>query len=81
MREKPRWKTRLKLLVSGNGTDMTPKTVQKVLKQVEDVQRLTYRLDGSVRTERLTGSVAEAKMVIGYIRELLNDIEVAVESE
>ena len=60
---------------------MTPKTVQKALKQVEDVKRLTYRLDGSIRTERITGSVAEAKMVIGYIRELLTDIEVAVESE
>jgi hypothetical protein len=58
---------------------MTPKQRQDALKKIEDATRLMYRLDGSVRAERVTGSVSEAKMVIGYVRELLNDIEVVVE--
>ena len=60
---------------------MTSTQRQKVLKQVEDATRLMYRLDGSVRVERITGSAAEAKLVIGYVRELLKDIEAAVETD
>jgi len=53
----------------------------ELLKKVRDVERLGYRLDGSIRTERITNNFEEAKMVVGFMRELSNDIEAMLETK
>jgi hypothetical protein len=58
---------------------MKPAALLNALSMVGDVARLTERLGGSIRTIRITENVSEAEQVIGFIRELLKDIEATLE--